>query len=272
MIMVKLNGKLGNQLFQYAFAIAVGKKFNTSYFIDEAGVVNYVALYFTTGSFTDNKIIRKSLSKLKIKPSKIIDQTGYEENELILAQMTDNCFYNGFFQSTVYFENSYDAITNKIKIKKKYQELFKKKYSLLNDKKILAIHFRLRDYLEWGNDELGGLNLTLPDSYYYNAIARIPHLEDYTIIIVSDDSKSAQTRIPVIKNKFIFSESDILDFQLLLNADMLIISNSSFAWWAAYLNPKNPKIFAPKYWLGFKVQQEYPHGIIAEKFTPVDVY
>ncbi|MDB5150053.1 MAG: hypothetical protein JWQ57_4073 [Mucilaginibacter sp.] len=271
MIMIKLSGRLGNQIFQYAFAVAASKNLNTCYFIDDSDVVNYVALYFKKLSFTDNKIIRKSFLKLNIKPSKIINQTGYEKNELILQQITDNCFYSGYFQSTVYFENIERYLIDKITIKKEYQDLFKSKFPIVH-KKILAIHFRLKDYLEWGNDELGGVNLTLPDSYYYNALDQIPNIEDYTIIVVTDDSKSVQTRIPAIKNKIVFSESEILDFQLLLNADILIISNSSFAWWAAYLNPNNPKIFAPKYWLGFKVNKEFPSGIISEKFIPIDVY
>jgi hypothetical protein len=47
----------------------------------------------------------------------------------------------------------------------------------------------------------------------------------------------------------------------MINADKLIISNSSFAWWGTYLNKKNAEVFAPRYWLGFKIRKEYPVGI-----------
>jgi hypothetical protein len=273
MIMVKLNGRLGNQIFQYAFAMAASKTLSTYYIIDDTEHVDYFAIYFKKPSFADNKIIRRSFQKFIKPPHRIIRQTGNEDNEFILHQVIDNHYYNGFFQSSVYFENVSAYITDKIIIKKRHRDLFKKRFNpQFENKKILAIHFRLKDYLDWGNDELGGINMALPDSYYYNAFEQIPNPDEYTIVIVADDIKSAETRIPDIKNKVIFSESEIIDFQLLMHADMLIISNSSFAWWSAYLNPKASQIFAPKYWLGFKVNKEFPSGIMSQKFTPVNVY
>lgn len=83
------------------------------------------------------------------------------------------------------------------------------------------------------------------------------------IIIVTDDVTLAQEKFATLINATFISDSEINDFQLLLHADKLIISNSSFAWWGAYLNCKNAEVFAPKYWLGFHEQIENPYGIMS---------
>ncbi len=97
----------------------------------------------------------------------------------------------------------------------------------------------------------------------------IPDLDDYAIVIVTDDKENIKNKLTSVKNKIIVSDNEIVDFQILMHADKLIISNSSFAWWAAFLNKKNAKVFAPQYWIGFKVKKEYPSGIIPPQFTRV---
>jgi len=89
---------------------------------------------------------------------------------------------------------------------------------------------------------------------------------------VSDDIDFARTEFTHIPNSE-FSQSDMItDFQIIMNADVSILSNSSFAWWAAYLNPKKNKIiYCPQYWLGFKVKKEYPENIIPTAWNQIKV-
>jgi len=114
--------------------------------------------------------------------------------------------------------------------------------------------------------------MSLPESFYLNALKQIPDLQDYVIILVTDDAQNAAHKLPALNNKIIISDTEIMDLQLLMNADKLIVSNSSFAWWGAYLNKKNAAVFAPEYWLGFKVGRELPNAVIPGLFTKIKVY
>jgi hypothetical protein len=134
---------------------------------------------------------------------------------------------------------------------------------------------RRGDYLnlnDWWLMNLGSDNLSLPDEYYINCLKRIPDYQGYKKIFVSDDVDYIQSAFGHLENAEFVSNSLIIDFQLLLNADILIASNSSFSWWAAYLNRKAHKqVFCPKYWLGFKVKREYPSNIIPVEWTQAEV-
>ena len=114
--------------------------------------------------------------------------------------------------------------------------------------------------------------MSLPETYYNNALQQIEKIEDYTVIIVTDDIQNVEGKLEGIKCKVIVSDSEIMDFNMLLHADKLIISNSSFAWWGAYLNKKNAVVFVPQNWLGFKIGKEIPADIIPARFIPVPVH
>jgi hypothetical protein len=157
-------------------------------------------------------------------------------------------------------------------IKHKWKADFEKIKSNYDFENSIVIHARLRDYLTWGSDELGGIDLSLPSSYYLNAIKQFKASNDAPIILVSDDADLAFERLSFLKNIVVLNHTPQIRFQALLQARRLIISNSTFAWWAAWLNPHQPQVMAPQHWIGFKVGKEYPHGIMAESFTPVPVY
>ena len=251
MIINSLDGRLGNQLFQYSFAICIRK-------------------YFKVISFYHYKFVIKIFNLLKyFKHFKIIKQDVSERNNHILNLVVNDAHYYGCFQSTDYFFNNEQLLKQSYKIKNKYIKGFKSKYGNLIKNKTLVIHYRIGDFEIFGGIETGGVNLCLPDVYYENALKLVEKKEDYDLIIVTDDIEAAKSKLPNIKNKTIISDSEINDFQLLMHADILIISNSTFAWWGAYLNTKNAKVYAPEYWLGFKIKKEFPYNIIPDNFIKV---
>lgn len=273
MIVVKFQGRLGNQIFQYVFAMSMAKKFRT-YFLIDCPPDSAFFKYFESKSISRFKSINGSLLKVfrKINKRKIF-QKGVDCVNEAQKQFVNAAYYDGFFQSEFFFENIKDLLGQKLILRKEYREKFENKYGqLFIDNKIIAIHCRLGDYLNWGSEELGGKNLTLPKNYYINSLKKINKVENYKIIIVTDDVENIKDKFDFIQNKMIISEEEIVDFQILQNSNKLIVSNSSFSWWAAYLNNKSATVYAPEYWLGFKVKKEYPDSIIPQSWIKINCY
>lgn len=273
MIVVKFQGRLGNQIFQYVFAMSISKKLRTCFLIDCLPDSTFFK-YFESKSISRFKFINDFLLKLFGKIHKIkIHQKGVDYVNEVQKQFVNAAYYDGFFQSEFFFENIKNTVRQRLIIRKEYRAIFMKKYGqLFNNNKIIAIHCRLGDYLNWGSDELGGENLTLPKYYYINSLKKIDQIENYKIIIVTDDIESIKDKFDFIQNKIIISDEEIVDFQILQNAHQLIVSNSSFSWWGAYLNNKSATVYAPEYWLGFKVKNEYPNSIIPKSWIKINCY
>jgi hypothetical protein len=124
-----------------------------------------------------------------------------------------------------------------------------------------VVHIRRTDYLNYGKR-----NISIPIDYFKRRLAEIKDLDSYKVIFLSDDMEYVKSEIAPQPN-FIFSHNnEIIDFQIIQHADIAIISNSSFSWWASYLGKKDNTVYAPKNWLGFYIGREHPKGIMTDRF------
>lgn len=130
-----------------------------------------------------------------------------------------------YFQDYRYFDQ----------YKKEIQDLYGEGIGYLP---YVAIHVRRGDYIN--NPFYVELAKT---GYYIDAINRFP---DRKFLIFSDDIEFAKTYFEGDKFAFDDSENDIEAFNRMASCDSQIIANSSWSYWAAYLN-KNPTkvIIAP---------------------------
>lgn len=279
MVGINVQCRLGNQLFQYAFIKALSEKFNTSFYLNEKIEPLIATEYFELEGYSR---FRNRLNKflLKIESGNLLKKLQAREigtyAETLAAPLNNSVVYSGYFQSDLFFKNIADRIAKYIRVKKEYVDKFEVKYKpTFSTNRIIAVHIRRGDYLNldnWWAENFGSNNLTLPAAYYTACLKQIEGYENCKIIFVSDDITFARSAFGHIPNCE-FSESDMItDFQIIMNADVCILSNSSFAWWAAYLNPKKNKvIYCPQFWLGFKIKREYPENIIPAGWKQVNV-
>lgn len=288
MIGIRVQGRLGNQLFQLAFAMAASKKLNTHFFIDQyiehlvadkyfAGVTGKshpaVARLFRIRGFKN--IFSFHLRRLYYKYPVLIRKLPVVAYDYLSAYneitLQNNVLYEGFFQSELFFKDIENLIRKKFTLKKKVTDQFRNKYSgLYQNNPVVTVHIRRTDYQNLPHLNLGGDDLTLPLEYYKKAMSKFADKNAH-FIFVSDDAAFVDENFKEIKNKTISTDTEIMDFQHLLNADGCIISNSTFSWWGAWLNAKPGKIiYAPKYFMGWRIRKETPADIFPHDWILVD--
>lgn len=106
---------------------------------------------------------------------------------------------------------------------------------------MVAIHVRRGDYVN--NPFYVDLTST---PYYYNAMKMFPVGTKF--LVFSDDIEWCKAYF--VGDEFEFHErgTEVEDVTLMADCKAIIIANSSFSWWGAFLGDKNKKVIAPKAW------------------------
>jgi len=138
------------------------------------------------------------------------------------------------------------------------------------DRTPIFVHVRRGDYL--GYSETYPMNPLLPAAYYHDALAAVlrsvpaPHL-----FFLGDDPVWCAQEFPDLKHATISRGSEAEDLALMALCAGGVISNSSFAWWGAYLCGKTAPVVAPRYWLGWRSRIWSPGRIRSDFITYIDV-
>lgn len=261
-LLLKVRGRLGNQLFQLATAKALSKRTNTYVIFDLDGHFSWdrffvAPFYFRVWHKIAAFVVKKTFLRRPFYRPWIVPN-----NELINLDSVESRsrVIQGYFQSPAYFlDLSLEDSMFNIKpwITRKFHNLYG---DLVDNTNTVFVHIRRSDYVDVRKKELGNTTITLPAEYYNACLEQIDSDKRKRIIVLSDDVSWVKQNI-TWATEFIHNEAPIFDFMLMAHARCLVISNSTFSWWAAYLNQVADAIYAPLYFLGYNAGMEYPAGI-----------
>lgn len=272
MIIIRISGGIGNQLFQYVFGKYLSEKFNQkveydieSYkYIDKARDLELLLLDNSLSISHNNHELskRKGLVRaLYILTLKLKNKSHYIKDSNIYAYINDknitfkqdsDYYFDGYWQVPSIAEHM-DRYILSIKFPQESMPeniLYYK--NLITECKIsTSIHIRRGDYF---SPKLINKYGVCDVDYYTKALDIINTLApNSTIFIFSDDLEWVRTNLS-FHNKIIYVENyKINSYWYILIMSLCshnIISNSSFSWWGAYLNENpNKKVIAPKQWV-----------------------
>jgi hypothetical protein len=291
MIIVKLAGGLGNQMFQYACGRALSSKHNVPLFLDHSFLEDkslkedFTYRDYELNAFNIDKRIEKSqlkqlgLSKAFNKPYETVlslrrvlsgyryfSQKGHGIDERI-CKVEPKVYLAGYFQSDYYFKGYENVIRNDfifISTAKDENKFLINKIS--NTENPIALHVRRGDFLTLGGGKVHG---TCTPEYYRNAVDIIrAKVTNPTFFIFSVDDPEwviqnlkIDVQFEVIGNDNI-GQNGFENMRLMSLCKHNIIANSSFSWWGAWLNNNPQKIvIAPKQWFGDNVRNSQVNRI-----------
>lgn len=267
-------GRMGNQMFQYACAKHLELKHGFTCSLDDLSKLEYFEL--AKGEQWKNKLkakfffhVARRLKGMEVHNLQFDDM--HKDYKDWLQHIRKPSMIWAYFQSERYFSESAGEIKQYFRVKPLYQQGFEAFLQTNHIRKgeYAAIHLRRTDYKGFTVKGLSGDDFTLPDSYYSHIADKID--AGMKLVIVSDDPEYCKQVYGNNTNVLISRENAITDFQLLANARELVISNSTFAWWAAWLNPFVTKVFCPRYFLGFKENKEVPVNIYPASWIQIDI-
>lgn len=270
MVICSLFGGIGNQMFQYACAFSLAAKLKKELLIDYSFYRTFriyhpmsnLSNFFNIGKINNNLVSAKiNLISKSILYQKFIVKLPYLNlfNKCIVNESNFNVetikknkivYLLGYFQSELFF--------NKKDILKKFNLNFDRGIDESLKKKILqsnsvSIHIRRGDYL---SKTIFEKDITLPINYYKNSIDYIKKkIPNPNFFIFSDDitwvKNVFEKELPFIHivDNSKYKNSPKIDFFLMSICKHNIIANSTYSWWAAWLNKNKLKIIiAPKDW------------------------
>lgn len=233
MITCSFNGRLGNNLFQIATVLSLAKKHGTGAMFDHttwAGHRGEVPV--------DLSIFKYEFNRGSYEASEAYNEINSNYNEI---HTSNDVRLSGFYQSWKYFNDIKDELLNHYFQPSDTVVHSLSKHSISTNS--LGISVRRGDYLMLQDN-----HCVLSVDYYQNAINKYFLDNTDEIYIFSDDIDWCKS----VFGNDVHYVNDSIGTQLFLMSKMqnLILSNSTFAWWGAYLNQNNGIVVAPDPWFG----------------------
>ncbi|MBK8988619.1 MAG: alpha-1,2-fucosyltransferase [Chloroflexi bacterium] len=275
MIIVRLAGGLGNQMFQYAAARQMAHRLQTTLKLDIS--------YYDSQQLRSYSLSPFAIQETFAAAAELTQIRGKSKNKLVklffrvrqnfklfyrwtilheshvmpvnrrLWTETGDTYLDGYWQSEQYFQNIEPLIRREFTLKSTPDPYSQEIAAYIADTQAVSIHIRRGDYVSDAhtNRQHGTCGL----EYYHACVAHISQkVERPSFFIFSDDPVWAKENLRLPHPVIVVSREDgrlqdATELWLMSLCQHHIIANSSFSWWGAWLNPDPQKqVYAPQKW------------------------
>ncbi|MEO8068476.1 MAG: alpha-1,2-fucosyltransferase [Flavobacteriales bacterium] len=273
MIIVRTNGGLGNQMFQYATGRSLADRHGTDLLLDLSALglpdgtetprpfeLDVFSARYRKAGTTDLQPFLRSGQSRGIRAAQkffpFIGQRWFAQRgqgfDARVSQLPDPVYLDGYWQSERYFKPDEQQLRNDFKFREPATGLNAELTARMKGVVSVSVHVRRGDYV---NDAtIGAFHGTCDLPYYQRAVAlvleRAPKAEFF---LFSDDMAWVKENLaitaPVVFVEHNQGPASFNDMRLMAACRHHIIANSSFSWWGAWLNADPKKVVvAPKQW------------------------
>ncbi|WP_172746814.1 alpha-1,2-fucosyltransferase [Neorhizobium sp. T25_13] len=269
MIITRILGGLGNQMFQYAAGRALAIANEAELKLDLIEMAAYKLRPFALDQFNIKAAIAKP-HEVPAKPKRGFFRkvaSAFKHDRLSCERIVENglsfdsriptlrgsLHLSGYWQSEQYFASSADAIRSDFSLKSRLSPARQDVLARIRAATTpVSIHVRRGDYVT--SPSANAVHGTCEPPWYHEAMRRmLDRARDASFFVFSDEPQWAkhnlQSSRPMV---FIEPQDDGRDWEdmhIMAACHAHIIANSSFSWWGAWLNPRPDKhVIAPRQW------------------------
>ena len=272
------NGRLGNQMFQYASMRGIASVKGFDWVVPPENY-DHTANYALFETFKMTNVQEKNIGFVE---GETLKETIHCYDENLVDSCSDNTNLDGFFQTEKYFENIADEIRSDFTFKDEYLKPCKEFIDSLDTTPIF-LHVRRGDAI--GKEHY---HPVAPMSYYVEALKRFD--KDTPCFVFSDDLDWCKSQELFKSDRFLFNDnierydyqsmdgSGSMQYTLLPHVDLCLMSlcsgaiivNSSFSWWGAWLQNNRGKVIASKPWFGPSASDLDTSDVVPDHWEIID--
>jgi hypothetical protein len=283
-VIVKLQGGLGNQLFQYVAGRQLALLRNTEFKIDATLYETYEYHAYSLAPFnvienfatkeevaSVQKYKRRSgrwwypYNKLIANPKRYFSEKRFDFDPDVFT-LPDGVYLDGYWQTEKYFTSIEEIVRKELTLKVPLSLTSLELLEQMKATNSVSLHVRRGLYVS--HPVFSAQHGSCSSDYYDPAIDHMSaQVKDPHFFIFSDDKEWAKENIrpnyPCTYIEHTTAATDYEDIILMSNCKHHILANSTFSWWGAWLNTSKEKIvIGPKEWF---------RGAKAKKYTTVDL-
>ena len=271
MVIVRIHGGVGNQMFQYACAKYLAKhlsqdlQLDLSFFpsqglrafrLSELKLEYQEACPYQADQLRGKEGLRfKLMRRLGMKvsrPSSYIkeSQSGYFEKDLF--QVSGDVYLDGYWQNEHYFTEVRNELIEDFSLRAELSRearIYREKIGGCN---AISLHVRRGDYVT--NKKTNTVHGICSLEYYKRAAGLIESkVNDPVFFVFSDDIAWCRENLRFLSCAVFITntKSELEDLELMKCCSHHVIANSSFSWWGAWLSPSRDNgqvVVAPEKW------------------------